>query len=131
MSHSIGLDWRLSLTASSLVVGLLGAACLSVAPAAAAECLLDTNDDGIVSSPPAGDTDGGATSAGTGTLACGTSANATGAGSVAVGTSATATGVDAVAIGSDDAGLAPARATAASTTAVGLGSSTGATGAGG
>ncbi len=73
------------------------------APAAASECLLDSNGDGVAGP---GDTDGGAVSDGNPTsLACGDlavagpTATAIGAGATATGTGSTATGNGAVATG--------------------------------
>ena len=79
---------------------------LTAAPASAAECLLDTNDDGTAS---AADTDGGAVSSGNNTLACGVNARATGLLSVAIGFDAEASRFGAVAIGAEsraDGGVA-------------------------
>ena len=62
----------------------LCAAGIAMAPASQAradDCLLDTNNDGVAD---AGDTDGGAISVGTDTLACGVAAVAGAAGSTAI-----------------------------------------------
>lgn len=81
---------RGSLCAAALVAGFSGSA-------GAAECLLDTNDDGMVD---AADTDGGATSDGTGdTLACGAGAEAVGDYSTAIGANSSAAGSYGVTVG--------------------------------
>jgi trimeric autotransporter adhesin len=81
---------------SASVMALAAYSALSAAPAQAAECLLDTNNNGVAD---AGDTDGGAISSNDSQLACGPNARVSGAGSTAVGSNASATNTGSTAVG--------------------------------
>jgi trimeric autotransporter adhesin len=113
------------LAAANALALIAASAALMPDRVAAAECLLDTNDNGV---PDGGDTDGGALSSGAGSLACGEGAQAENTGAVAIGTDAQATGTQSSALGqgaeasggqSTAIGLL-AKATGASATAVGV-----------
>ena len=76
MSNRItGRAVRLSLSVSAAALGIGAASTFGIAPARAAECLLDTNNNGTAD--PA-DTDQGATSVVSTSVACGSGAVATG-----------------------------------------------------
>ena len=102
---SFGKMTTMALGASGLALATVAMVGASPEQADAAECLLDTNDDGVAD--PA-DTDNGATSTSEDALACGENTEATGFESIAIGsdpnddgTGASATGAQAIAIGGD------------------------------
>ena len=85
---ALGRVMRLSLTVSGAALAVGALSTLGAAPAAAEECLLDTNNNGV---SDAGDTDGGATSVAS-SIACGAGANAGASFDTAFGRAASATG---------------------------------------
>src|SRR5688572_17440674 len=97
MSNRItGRAVRLSLSVSVAAMAMGLVPTFGAAPARAAECLLDTNNNGTAD--PA-DTDQGASAADPESLACGSAASAPGARSTAIGANSSAPSDNATAVG--------------------------------
>ena len=88
---------RTMIKLSASVMALAAYSAFSAAPAQAAECILDTNNNGVAD---AGDTDGGAVSSNGTQLACGPNALVQGNNSTAVGANAQSNASGSTAVGS-------------------------------